>query len=84
MRAVNVLAVMDAAVQVTEANLNLNMLRARVAVAELIEASRAYFDDWCVDEAEDTFEMSRRGTNTGCMREQSDAAKRLGDAIKDC
>lgn len=55
---------------------------ARAAVAELIEASRAYFSGYCVDEADDWVdEGEHAGECTGCTQEQIDAAKRLRAAL---
>lgn len=51
------------------------------AVRELVEASHEYFIGYCVDEANDTFEGSERGYDTGCTVEQHEAAKRLREAL---
>ena len=52
------------------------------AMDELRDAARAYFDAYCVDEADDWFdEDGRAGENTGCTREQCAAANRLRDAL---
>lgn len=49
---------------------------------ELIEAASAYFNGYCVDEADDWFDDGERvGENTGVTREQCAAANRLRDAI---
>lgn len=52
-----------------------------IAVAGLVEAARTYFNGYCVDEAEDDFEDSVFGLNTGCTPEQHEDAKRLRDAL---
>ena len=50
-------------------------------VDRLYAAAKAYFDGYCVDEAEDTFECSDFGYNTGCTREQHEAAIELREAL---
>ena len=75
-----VLAVLDAARQGTADPHDLYC--ARLAIAELIEASSAYFTDYCRDEAEDVFEDGEvHGYNTGCTHEQAEAAQRLRAAL---
>src|SRR5690606_13613323 len=49
-------------------------------VAELIEASHEYFTGYCVDEADDDC-ATGSGFDTGCTREQHEAAKRLREAL---
>jgi hypothetical protein len=55
--------------------------KASAAVDELIEAASTYFNGYCVDEAEDDFEDSVFGLNTGCTPEQHEDAKRLRAAL---
>jgi hypothetical protein len=51
-------------------------------VSELVAAARAYFKGYCVDEADDSFECGARyGVDTGCTREQHEAAARLRNAL---
>ena len=78
---VKVLEVMDAQI---DAKGWKPMIEARAAVAELIEAAGNYFTDYCLDEADDTFECSDFGEVTGCTREQRDAAQRLRLALARC
>lgn len=54
---------------------------AYLAVADLISAARDYYIDYCVDEANDSFDCSDFGYNTGCSKKQHEAAKRLRAAI---
>lgn len=52
------------------------------AFAELHAAAFAYFDGYCVDEADDWFDDDGNvGVWTGCTREQWAAANRLRDAL---
>lgn len=51
-------------------------------VAELLAAAKAYFDGYCVDEADDYFDDGERvGENTGVTLDEHKAANRLRDAI---
>lgn len=61
--------------------------RVRDVVAQrdaLLVAAKKYFDGYCVDEADDTFDCSDFGEDTGCTRDQHDDAVALRAAIHQC
>ena len=89
---VDVLAVLDAAIYAAGEARGRNdpafdsddieeMRYARAAFAELIEASRTYYTRYCQDEADDTFDCSDFGLDTGCSQQQSEDARALRDAL---
>lgn len=80
---VDVLAVLRAARDSVPAEQLLDYCAAVAAVAELIEASQAYFAGYCVDEADDDCSTGN-GAWTGCTREQHEAARRLRTALARC